>query len=92
MKVYAVNCLNLVFKCLESQSSKDCHTNSFVLSLKLLLFAFICYDKQSNVVSFTDQTFTSNGKLHFILGVSNLVQGGELSPGGLRPVIVKAEC
>lgn len=77
----------ICLKCLESWSSKDCHVNSFVFSLKLFLFAFICYDKQSNFVSFADQTFTPNGKLHFILEVCNLVQGVELSPGGPRPVI-----
>ena len=57
----------ICLKCLESWSSQDCHINSFVLSLKLFLFAFICYDKQSNFGSFIDQTFTPNGKLHFIL-------------------------
>ena len=74
----------ICLKCLESWSSKDCHINSFVLSLKLFLFTFICYDKQSNFGSFTDQTFTPNGKLHFILEVCSLVQGRELSPGGPR--------
>ena len=49
-----------------------CHINSFVLSLKLFLFAFICYGKQSNFGSFIDQTFTPNGKLHFILEVSKI--------------------
>lgn len=47
--------------------------------------------KQSNFVSFTDKTFTSNGKLRFILGVCNLGQGMELSPDALRLVISKGE-
>lgn len=82
----------ICLKCFESWSSKDSHVNSFVLSLKLFLFTLIGYGKQSNVVSCTDQTLTWNGKLHFILRVWNLLQGVELSPGGLRLVISKGEC